>query len=143
MAQQRDKGEPVLELDSVEPAQGTVLDKNESRVVFTGTATDTADTANGEVITGIYRVEYRINNRRRWKRATVVNRFAETSDFFFSVAVKKGRSVRVTIRVLDKNRNESDYLGRRVTRSRILLPRAAGGGRIIPTPDNGATPPGT
>ena len=141
---QRDTGEPTLDVDTIEPAQGTVLDKNESRVTFTGTATDTADTANGETITGVHRVEYRINNRRRWKRATLVNPKAETTDFFFTVAVKKGSSVRVTIRVRDKNKNESDYLGRRVRRSRIVLPRESGTSSVTPLPgDGGTVAPGT
>jgi hypothetical protein len=117
-----DTGLPVLDPDDVLPVAGTVV--NENKVVFSGTATDTAGT--GETISGVDRVEYRITGYKKWRRATLTARGEASTDFFFTVSIRKGSARTVLIRVLDGKKNESDTLGRKVRHSKVLVREASG-----------------
>ena len=119
----RDTGVPTL--SDLTPEAGLT---NETRIVFSGTATDTAGstsnsdgTARTETISGISRVEYRIEGSRRWRRATLTARNAETTTFFFTVSVKKGKTRRIYVRARDRKNNESDTIGRRFKHSKTLI----------------------
>jgi hypothetical protein len=119
----RDSGVPTI--TDVTPVAGIV---NETRIVFTGTATDVAGsttsatgTARTEAISGIDRVEYRIEGSSRWHRATLTARDATTTTFFFSVNVGKGKTKRVFVRARDRKNNESDTLGRRFKHSNTIF----------------------
>lgn len=114
-----DNGVPVLDPADISPAAGTVV--NETRVVFSGTATDVAGDAAGATVSGVDRVEYRLLGYKRWRRATLTTRGEASTDFFFTVSIPKGKSRTVFIRVLDRKRNESDTIGRRITHSKIIV----------------------
>lgn len=127
-----DTGVPILEAADILPAAGTVV--NETKVVFSGSASDVAGTGTGESISGVERVEYRISGKK-WRRATLTAYRQPATDFFFTVSIPKGYSRTVFIRVTDRKGNQSDTIGRRVTHAKILV-RVAG-------TDSATTPPPT
>lgn len=115
----RDTGVPTL--SDLTPEAGLT---NETRIVFSGTATDTtgATTTGGtETVSGIDRVEYRVEGSSRWHRATLTARNATTTTFFFTVKVGKGKTKRVYIRARDRKNNESDTIGRKFKHSKTLI----------------------
>jgi hypothetical protein len=135
-----DTGLPVLDAADILPVAGTVV--NETKVVFSGSATDVAGTGAGETVSGVDRVEYRISGYKTWRRATLTARGSAATDFFFTVSIHKGTTRTVFIRVKDRKRNESDTIGRRVTHSKIIIRASSGtdsgtGTPPIPTPFGG------
>jgi len=134
----RDTGLPVLDPANILPVAGTVV--NETNVVFSGTATDVAGTATGETISGVDRVEFRISGFKSWRRATLTARGQSSTDFFFTVPIRKGYSRTVFIRVRDRKGNESDTIGRRIRHSNIVIRTAAGTDSGTADPDPTPTP---
>lgn len=136
----RDTGLPVLDAADILPAAGTVV--NETNVVFSGSATDVAGTGTGETISGVDRVEFRISGFKSWRRATLTARGQASTDFFFTVPIRKGYSRTVFIRVRDRKGNESDTIGRRIRHSNIIIRTSAGTDSGTANPDPTPTPLG-
>jgi hypothetical protein len=101
-AQNADTSPPTITMDT--PVNGVAVATD--RITVEGEATDDV---------GVSRVEYRIEGRRRWRRAIVLSTGAYTFSF---KNTKKGRARRVYVRAIDAAKNESDTIGRKIFRAR-------------------------
>ena len=125
-ARAQDTTAPEITMDA--PANGVAVITD--RVTVTGEVTDAV---------GVMRVEYRIEGRRRWRRATLTVPNGTTTSYVFSYKNKrKGRAKRVYVRAFDAARNESDTIGRKIFRSR----RDTEPTPAPPAPDPGTPTPG-
>lgn len=105
-AQDADTSPPTITMTA--PVNG--VEVTTDRVTVTGEATDD---------TGVDIVEYRIEGKRRWRRATLTNPDETSTSYVFSYKnTKKGRAKRVYVRCRDAAKNESDTIGRKIFRSR-------------------------
>jgi opacity protein-like surface antigen len=105
-AQAQDVTPPTLDVTS--PVSGVAVATD--RVTVTGEAGDDV---------GVAVVEYRVEGKRRWRRATLTNPDETSTSWVFSFKhTKKGRAIRFYVRVRDAEKNESDTIGRRIFRAR-------------------------
>ena len=112
-AQAQDTTPPTITMTA--PVNG--VEVTSDRVTVTGDATDD---------TGVMVVEYRIEGKRRWRRATLTSPGGLTTAYVFSFKNrKKGRAVRTYVRTFDAAKNESDTIGRKFRRSRSDTPVVA------------------
>ncbi|MEM9478413.1 MAG: hypothetical protein AAGA58_01995 [Verrucomicrobiota bacterium] len=109
------------EISITSPALGEEADGG--TVVVQGSVTDSTNV--NTFPAGVERVIYRLQGERRWRNAILSARNSATTDFFFSFKIKKGENKRFYVRAFDLCRNESDTLGRKVFRPRVMRRAAA------------------
>ena len=105
-AQAQDTSPPTISISS--PVNGAIVEAD--RVTVTGDANDDV---------GIAEVQYRVEGRRKWRRATLTNPDEPSTQWVWSFKHKRrGKAVRFYVRARDEAGNESQTIGFRIFRAR-------------------------
>jgi hypothetical protein len=92
----------------------------------TGTGTGTATTATVD-LAGLERVEYRVQGSKKWHSAILIpgattgtgaTATSGPDTWAFTLKLKRGSNLNISVRAVDKNGNESDTIMRRIKRTR-------------------------